>query len=196
VKVVAFLSDEAWHREYPERYMGLDTTAAAPILAQSDPPGELASDQAARIERACHDTGADLVAASPDDDTLLDDVAVPRGRLTDMIAAVAAIARRHRSVNGTFGHAGDGNLHPTLVYDRRDSDEAERASEAFDDIVHAALRLGGTVTGEHGVGVLKRDHLLDEMGHVSIHVQRSIKAALAPHGILNPGEVLEGPEPP
>jgi glycolate oxidase len=202
---------ERWKR------MGLDTDAAALVLAQSDLPGELAAVEASRIERACADAGADLVVASTDPDeaemllaarrfafpaleqlgdTLLDDVAVPRSRLTEMIAAVADIARRHRLVIGTFGHAGDGNLHPTIVYDREDPGEVERTSAAFTDIVHEALRLGGTVTGEHGVGLLKRDHLHEELGAVGMNLQRSIKAALDPLGILNPGKVVGHGGPP
>jgi glycolate oxidase len=196
---------ERWKR------MGLDTSAAALLLAQSDLPGELAADEVARIEQACADAGADLVIAStaPDEakmllaarrfaypaleqlgDTLLDDVAVPRGRLTEMIEAVGGIASRHGLTIGTFGHAGDGNLHPTIVYDRGDPDEVRRTAAAFDDIVQAALRLGGTITGEHGVGLLKREHLEQELGLVGTSVQRSIKAALDPRNILNPGKVF------
>jgi len=200
---------EQWKR------MGLDTDAAALLLAQSDLPGELAADEVARIEAACAAAGADLVFASTDPDeaelllaarrfaypalerlgdTLLDDVAVPRRRLTEMIEAVAVVARRNELTIGTFGHAGDGNLHPTIVYDRADPDQVRRAETAFDDLVQAALDLGGTVTGEHGVGLLKREHLAQELGPVGAHLHRSIKTALDPRNILNPGKVLEGHE--
>jgi glycolate oxidase len=196
---------ERWKR------MGLDTAAAALLLAQSDLPGDLAADEVTTIERACKEAGAGLVVSSTDPDeadmllaarrfaypaleqlgdTLLDDVAVPRGRLTEMIDEVAAIAERHQLTIGTFGHAGDGNLHPTIVYDRTDADELARVAAAFDAIVEAALRLGGTVTGEHGVGLLKQEHLAQELGPVGLEVQRAIKRALDPQGILNPGKVL------
>jgi glycolate oxidase len=196
---------ERWKR------MGLDTDAAALLLAQSDLPGELAADEVASIERACEEAGADLVISSTDadeaemllaarrfafpaleqlGDTLLDDVAVPRGRLAEMIEAVSAIADRHQLTIGTFGHAGDGNLHPTIVYEQTDGDVMDRVIAAFDDIVEEALRLGGTVTGEHGVGLLKQEHLRQELGPVGLEVQRAIKAALDPNGILNPGKVL------
>ncbi|MFA9444495.1 FAD-binding oxidoreductase [Egicoccus sp. AB-alg6-2] len=202
---------ERWKR------MGLDTDAAALLLVQSDLPGELVAAEATRIERACSDAGADLVVSSTDPeeaemllaarrfafpaleqlgDTLLDDIAVPRGRLTAMIEAVGDIASRYGLTIGTFGHAGDGNLHPTIVYDRADPAQVERAAAAFDDIVQAALSLGGTVTGEHGVGLLKRDHLVQELGPVGVSLQRSIKAALDPHHILNPGKVFEGQDSP
>jgi glycolate oxidase len=201
---------ERWKR------MGLDTDAAALLLAQSDLPGELAAGEVARIEDACADAGADLVIASTDPeeaemllaarrfaypalqqlgDTLLDDVAVPRGHLTEMIEAVAGIAGRHGLTIGTFGHAGDGNLHPTIVYDRAEPDDERRTAAAFDDIVQAALRLGGTVTGEHGVGLLKREHLHEELGPVGMKLQRTIKTALDPRNILNPGKVVDGQDP-
>jgi glycolate oxidase len=196
---------ERWKR------MDLDTEAAALLVAQSDLPGSQGADEIAAIERACHDAGAALVLSTADPDegelllaarrfaypaleqlgtTLLDDVAVPRARITRMIEEVAAIADRHGVVIGTFGHAGDGNLHPTLVYDATDPAAVASATAAFDDLVAAALELGGTVTGEHGVGLLKRDHLASELDPAAVRLHRAIKTAFDPDGLLNPGKVL------
>lgn len=124
--------------------------------------------------------------------TLLDDVAVPRGALTTLIEGVERIAAAHGLTIGVFGHAGDGNLHPTIVYDRADPGGERRAFAAFDAIVALALELGGTVTGEHGVGLLKRSWLARELDPVALRVHAGIKAALDPAGLLNPSKVFEG----
>ena len=122
--------------------------------------------------------------------TLLDDVGVPLSRIVDLLAAVEGIASRRGVLIGTFGHAGDGNMHPTVVFDRNDSVALERARAAFDDIVRAALELGGTITGEHGVGALKRPFLGAQLGAGGLHLHHAIKNALDPLGILNPGKVF------
>lgn len=90
----------------------------------------------------------------------------------------------------TFGHAGDGNMHPTVVYDKQDADATRRARTAFAAILRLALELGGTVTGEHGVGLLKRDVLEDELGADAHQLNRAIKRALDPANLLNPGKAL------
>ena len=89
-----------------------------------------------------------------------------------------------------LGHAGDGNMHPTVVFDADDPEQSRRAQAAFDRIMEAGLELGGTITGEHGVGMLKRDWLHQEIGPVGIAVHREIKAAMDPDNILNPGKVV------
>ena len=91
---------------------------------------------------------------------------------------------------GTFGHAGDGNLHPTIVYPHGDEAAEQSALAAFDDVLALALRLGGTVTGEHGVGLLKRARLRDELDPVSRSLHAAVKQAIDPRGILNPGKAL------
>jgi glycolate oxidase len=115
---------------------------------------------------------------------LTEDVGVPRSKLSEMLERIGEIAREHDVVVATVGHAGDGNLHPSLVVD---SDRAWPAAEA---IYRSALELGGTITGEHGIGVLKRDWLPAEVGEVSMEMQRKVKAAFDPLGILNPGKAL------
>lgn len=106
---------------------------------------------------------------------LLEDVAVPRGRIVELIEAVACIADEHAIRIGTFGHVGDGNLHPTLVIPRGDAAAESRALQAAEAILQATLSLGGTLSGEHGVGLLKRDLLA--------RVTRAIKLAIDPLGI-------------
>ena len=106
-----------------------------------------------------------------------------------MVERIEAIAARHRLVIGTFGHAGDGNLHPTCVVDPDDGDALERVHLAFDEIFGAALELGGTITGEHGVGLAKRPWLEARLGTEQVELLRRIKAAFDPAGILNPGKL-------
>ena len=119
---------------------------------------------------------------------LLDDVAVPVVVLDRFVDEVQSIGRRHDVVIATFGHAGDGNLHPTIVVPQ---EQPERAVRAFDDIVAFALVLGGTITGEHGVGTLKRSALVTELGTAGIALHRCIKDAFDPTHLFNPGKVLE-----
>ncbi|MFC8042212.1 FAD-binding oxidoreductase [Nocardia sp. NPDC057353] len=123
-------------------------------------------------------------------DHLLDDVCVPRGRIVDLVLAVERIAADSGLTIGVFGHAGDGNLHPTIVFDGADPASAAAARRAFDAITAAALELGGTITGEHGVGRLKAGWLTRELDPVNLAVQRALRGVFDPDGILNPGVVL------
>jgi glycolate oxidase len=104
------------------------------------------------------------------------------------VAAVAAVAERTRTAIPVIGHAGDGNLHPLVTFDDADPDAVARAGVAFDAVMDAALDLGGTVTGEHGIGTLKARHLLHQVGPDVVDLNRRVKAALDPQGILNPGK--------
>jgi glycolate oxidase len=122
--------------------------------------------------------------------TILEDASVPRPRLAEMVERIDAIAEKHRVTVATFGHAGDGNLHPTCVLpDARDADAIARAEAAFADIFAAAIELGGTITGEHGVGSAKLPHLAARLGGDQLALLRRIKAAFDPAGILNPGKL-------
>lgn len=188
--------------------MELDREAAALLFARSDVAGGVADVEwmAAR----CEEAGADLVVSSDEEaegrmlmaarrlaysalerqgSTILDDVAVPLGAIPALIAGVEAIAAEHGALIATFGHAGDGNMHPTIVYDHRDADQTEAARAAFTAIVELALRLGGTVSGEHGVGTLKRGLLGSELGEAH-DLHRAIKRAFDPNGLLNPGKAV------
>ena len=131
-----------------------------------------------------------IVALEAKGDWLLDDVALPRSALAEAVTEIESIAERRDVLIGTFGHAGDGNLHPTIVTPRGDVDAAARAMLAFDDILAVALRHGGTVTGEHGIGLLKRRALADELDEVARDLHTTVKQALDPRGILNPGKSL------
>jgi glycolate oxidase len=121
--------------------------------------------------------------------TVLEDVTVPRPRLPEMVDRITAAAARHDLLIGTFGHAGDGNLHPTAVVDARDAAAVERTHAAFADIFSAAMDLDGTITGEHGVGAAKLPYLERRLGGDQMALLRRIKTAFDPAGILNPGKV-------
>ena len=121
---------------------------------------------------------------------LVEDVCVPRTRLPEMVARIEAAAARHDVYIATVAHAGDGNLHPVFVFDRGLQQVPAAVWSAADDIFRAALELGGTLTGEHGVGMIKRRWLGEELGAESMAVHQAIKDALDPEGIMNPGKVL------
>jgi glycolate oxidase len=122
--------------------------------------------------------------------TLVDDVCVPRDRLSDLVDGVDRLAAAAGLTVGLLGHAGDGNFHPTVVFDAADPVQVVAAERLFGDIMVLGLELGGTITGEHGIGTLKRELLAREVGPVAMQVQRSLKQALDPLGILNPGKVI------
>lgn len=191
-------------------HMGLPETTEALLLAAFDTP-DPAPDLAA-VGALCEAAGATQVV--PADDaaeselllqarrlsltaletvrgvTMIDDVCVPRSRLGDLIEGVERIAEKHQLTIGVVAHAGDGNTHPTVCFDAADLDESRRARESFDEIMALGLELGGTITGEHGVGVLKKEWLAREIGPVGIEMQRGIKEVFDPLGILNPGKLF------
>lgn len=191
--------------------MDLPSEAAAMVIAQSDSGGEAAVRDIATVARAFREAGA-IECLEADDPaegelllearraalpaletlgtTMIDDVCVPRSRLAEFMVEVERIAAEVGVLVAVVGHAGDGNMHPNVVFDQTDAEESRRAQVAFDEIMAAGLRLGGTITGEHGVGVLKMTWLESELGPVSMDVHRAIKKALDPLGILNPGKVF------
>ncbi|MGW0500604.1 FAD-binding oxidoreductase [Streptomyces sp. NPDC003007] len=122
--------------------------------------------------------------------TMIDDVCVPRSRLAEMLDGVDRIAEKYQLTIGVVAHAGDGNTHPTVCFDPADPDESRRARESFDEIMALGLELGGTITGEHGVGVLKKEWLAREIGPVGMEMQRAVKQAFDPLNILNPGKLF------
>ncbi|HXJ71409.1 MAG TPA: FAD-linked oxidase C-terminal domain-containing protein, partial [Candidatus Dormibacteraeota bacterium] len=123
--------------------------------------------------------------------TILEDATVPRSELAHMIRFVEAVARKHRLRIGTFGHMGDGNLHPTFLTDERNQEEMHRVEVAFHEIFEEAIRLGGTITGEHGVGLAKKSFLPKFAGDAQMRVMRELRRALDPNGILNPGKMFD-----
>lgn len=193
------------------QHLGLDREAAALLMIESDLPGNAGGDELARAEEvclACAATSTVRAADSQEADWLrnarrlayralerlgnarMEDVGAPRARVPELIAAIERIGERHGVLIGTFGHAGDGNLHPTLVLDRDDAAAEERMRAVCADLYRAALDLGGTVTGEHGIGSSRREWLEPQRGRRAVEVMRSIKSALDPLGTLNPGRVL------
>jgi glycolate oxidase len=121
---------------------------------------------------------------------ILEDAAVPRAAVPAMIRAIERSARRHRVLIGNFGHAGDGNLHPTCLIDGLQPVERDRAKAAFKEIYQAALDLGGTITGEHGVGLAKRDALLRQWPPAGLDLLQRVKNAFDPKNLLNPGKIF------
>ncbi|WP_030025048.1 FAD-binding oxidoreductase [Streptomyces monomycini] len=190
--------------------MGLPDSTEALLLAAFDTP-EPAADLAA-VGALCEAAGATEVvpADTPAESdlllqarrltltalervksaTMIDDVCVPRSELAAMLDGTAAIAEKYGLTIGVCAHAGDGNTHPTVCFDANDPDESRRARESFDEIMALGLELGGTITGEHGVGVLKKEWLARELGPVGLEMHRGIKAVFDPLGLLNPGKVF------
>ncbi|MGZ8750531.1 MAG: FAD-linked oxidase C-terminal domain-containing protein, partial [Pseudonocardia sp.] len=115
--------------------------------------------------------------------------AAKRPWLAEMVDRIDAIAHAHDVPVATFGHAGDGNLHPTIVVDQHDDAAIKRAHEAFGEVFKAAIGMDGTITGEHGVGAAKLPYLIDKLGADQMALLRRIKAAFDPAGILNPGKL-------
>jgi glycolate oxidase len=122
--------------------------------------------------------------------TILEDATVPRSCIAAMLQVIQDAAKKYDVTIGTFGHAGDGNLHPTCLTDERNQDEIKRAHQAFEVIFDAAIAMGGTITGEHGVGLAKKKYLPRLVGESGVRVMRGIKKAFDPQGILNPGKVV------
>ena len=122
--------------------------------------------------------------------TLLEDATVPRSRLAETFDEIERLAEKFRLKVGTFGHAGDGNLHPTVLCDERDRDEMERAHAFYHELYDKVLAWGGTVSGEHGIGLAKKDYLVRQIGEGGVNVMRRIKQSFDPRGILNPGKIF------
>jgi len=191
--------------------IGLDRSAGALLIfGQDGDPGSIDRDMA-RMAEACEAEGAtqvriagseaeaaDVLAARRavlpalsrlEPLTILEDATVPRSRIAEMVARIQEIAEREGLMIGTFGHAGDGNLHPTVVLDAADTAAVERAHAAFDEIFAIAIDMGGSITGEHGVGLVKLRHLEAQLGAGQLALLRRIKHAFDPNGILNPGKL-------
>jgi glycolate oxidase len=151
----------------------------------------LAKDDAegARLATARRSAFSALARVAPT--TILEDATVPRSELAKMIRFVASVASKYNLKIGTFGHMGDGNLHPTFLTDERNKDEMHRIEEAFKEIFDEAIRLGGTITGEHGVGLAKKSFLPKFAGDAQMRVMRELRRALDPNGILNPGKMFD-----
>lgn len=156
--------------------------SATSVLMAEDPQ------EAERLWLARRSAGPALMRIRPN--TITEDVTVPVSNLTAMIREVVEICERHRIEVGVMAHAGDGNIHPCMVFDRRDEDEFKRVRLVCEDLVPEALALGGTLSGEHGIGIAKAPFLKFEMDPVALRVMKGIKDYFDPKGILNPGKFV------
>jgi len=191
--------------------MGLDRSAAGMLVIQSDEPAEYAAHEIAQITEICETNNATEVLSTDDPDegeafvvarrmaipavektgtVLLEDVGVPIPKLGELVLGMDAIATKHDVVIAVMAHAGDGNTHPLVVFDPTDSAQQARAHEAYGEVMDLAIGLGGTITGEHGVGRLKKAWLPDYLGDEVMGLNRKVKAALDPQNIMNPGSVF------
>ncbi len=193
--------------------VGLPLDCEALLLMETDGHPTVVNEEAARMEEIARKNGALEVRVAKDDaeatklatarrsafsalarvspTTILEDATVPRSELARMIRFVEAVAKKHKLRIGTFGHMGDGNLHPTFLTDERNKAEMHRIHEAFEEIFEEAIRLGGTITGEHGIGLAKKDFLPKFAGNAQMRVMRELRRALDPNGILNPGKMFD-----
>lgn len=193
-------------------HIGLPIDAEAILAIEQDGHEEQVQADLARIEEICKREGASeiRVAKTPEEGakvmearrsalsalarlrptTILEDATVPRANVADMVVEIGRIAAKYDVQISTFGHAGDGNLHPTATTDARDHEEMHRVELAFDEIFEWAIRLGGTITGEHGVGLVKAPYLEWKIGEAGVAVMRRIKEAFDPDNILNPGKIF------
>lgn len=191
---------------------GLPVDAAALLLIEVDGHPAQVEEDAEKVESLCRQMGAMQVRVARDaaerdkvwearraalsalsrvkPTTVLEDATVPRSKVPAMIRAIEDIGREFQLTIGTFGHAGDGNLHPTILTDKRDKAQWHRVESAIDAIFDKALALGGTLSGEHGIGLAKSRYLEKETSRGTLLYSRRIKAALDPKGILNPGKII------
>jgi glycolate oxidase len=191
---------------------GLPVDAAAMLLVELDGHPAQVEEDAQRVRDICRSMGAESVRVAKDaaerdrvwaarrsalsalaklkPTLVLEDATVPRSRIPDMVRAIQDIGRRYDLQIGTFGHAGDGNLHPTILTDKRNADEWRRVESAIDDIFEEALQMGGTLSGEHGTGTAKSRYLEKETSAGTILLSSRMKRALDPNNILNPGKII------
>ena len=194
-------------------HAGLPREAGAILLIEVDGhPAQVADDAAAveKVLKANHATAVHVpkdaeeknrlwearrqalpVLARCRPTTVLEDATVPRSQIPAMMKAVNEIAAKHKVEVGTFGHAGDGNLHPTFLCDKRDREEFARVEAAVDEMFDVAIRLQGTLSGEHGIGTAKAKWLEKETGRGAIEFSRRLRRALDPKGLLNPTKMVE-----
>ena len=194
-------------------HVGLPTDCEAVLLMETDGHPEAVADEAARMVTIASEHGAREVRTAKDNaealalaaarrnafsalarrrpTTILEDFTVPRNKLAEMVTFIAETAAREQLEIGTFGHMGDGNLHPTFLTDERNHDEMARVHRAFDAMATRTIELGGTITGEHGVGLAKKPWLRQQMGEHSFELMREVKRAIDPRGLLNPGKIFD-----
>ncbi len=193
---------------------GMPVDAQAILLIEVDGHAGQVAEEAEKVVNICKKIGATEVKAAKDEaernklwearraalpalarakpTTVLEDATVPRSKIPTMIRAINEIAKKYDLLIGTFGHAGDGNLHPTILCDKRNKEEFHRVEEAVDEIFDVALSLKGTLSGEHGIGLAKAKWLEKETSAATIAYSKALKKAVDPKGILNPGKIIGG----
>jgi len=196
------------------KHLGVSADAAALLLAQVDAPGAAGAEEAAELADAFTSAGALWAEQSTDEfeaealfaarrlaypamerlgPVLTEDVCVPRSAVPGMLATIEQIAARHAVTIAAIAHAGDGNLHPLIITPPDDDDARDAAHAAFEEIIAAAIAAGGTVTGEHGVGLLKRGGMRQEMSAEVLAMHQAVKRSLDPRDLFNPGKVVGEP---
>lgn len=192
--------------------VGLPTDAEAVLLIEVDGISEIVERDAAKVIEVLKSSNADDIQVAQNEaerdklwsarraalpalaklrpTTFCEDATVPRSKVPDMIRTISQIAAKYNVTIGTFGHAGDGNMHPTIVCDLRNEEEMERVNKAMDEIFATAIKLGGTLSGEHGIGLGKLMYMEDQFGSAGMSAMRAIKKALDPNCILNPGKLV------
>ena len=196
---------ERFHR------IGLPTDKGALLLIEVDGHPAAVEDEYVQVERICRKYGGEVHIAKKQEDRdklwqarrdalsslamlkptlILEDATVPRSKVPEMMKIIQDVARKYNLLIGTFGHAGDGNLHPTILTDKRDEEEMKRVNEAIDEIFERTLELGGTLSGEHGVGIAKKKYMEKEVGRGTLLFYERLKKGLDPKGIFNPGKVI------
>ncbi len=192
--------------------LGLPEDISALLLLEVDGHEEVVKRDAELVEQICRKSGAREVKIAKDDaealklktarraafsslarlkpTTILEDATVPRSNLAALVDKIDSISKKYNLLIGNFGHAGDGNLHPTCLTDERDKDEIKRVEKAFNEIYDETIKLGGTITGEHGVGLAKKGFLEKMIEVPALDAMRKIKDAWDPNNILNPGKIF------
>src|ERR1700736_1579513 len=193
--------------------VGLPLDCDAILLLESDGHPAAGDEEAERMAQIAREHGARSVSLAKDVEeatklmtarrmaipamarvaptTILEDASVPRSKLAEMVRFVQKTAEKYRLTVGTFGHFGDGNLHPTFLTNERDKDEIHRVHEAVAEIFAKAVELGGTISGEHGIGLTKKGFLKGAIGEVNVRILRDFKRVLDPQGIINPGKIFD-----
>lgn len=192
--------------------VGLDTSINSLLIIEVDGKTAEVEDDQNKIREICEKNNALYVKVAKDENeanklkaarrsafsalarvsptTILEDATVPRSKLPEMLEAIQKIVKEENVVLGNFGHAGDGNLHPTCLTDERDSEALHRAEKTFDRIFNQAIKLGGTITGEHGTGLSKKKFLELQVGNAGLEFMKKIKSVWDPNNVLNPGKVF------
>jgi glycolate oxidase len=193
--------------------VGLPLDCEAILLLESDGHPAAVDDEAQRMATIARQHGARSVSLAKDMEeatklmtarrmaipamarvaptTILEDATVPRSKLAEMVRFVQKTAEKYKLIVGTFGHFGDGNLHPTFLANELNSDEIHRVHQAVAEIFEYAVKLGGTISGEHGIGLTKKSFLAGAIGEINVRVLREIKRVFDPKGVLNPTKIFE-----